>query len=179
MIVDAFFTYLPLVLCVYHLRGLTRRSVYHSNQIIRIVLCFIVSNILKLYFRVERPCDDNRGYIRGIIDGTIYVFTSNYAFPSTHSVFYTQYFMYSMSVLTFLIGLFGIFTRIFYNHHTPAQVFFGLCFALLMEISLLNRFKLRKKSVIESNWVKYKMKQNKDYSAKMLKTMNICAHNKL
>lgn len=164
MLLDVIFTYLPLILSLYNFRGLTKINVYHSNQIIRIVLCFLVSNILKIYFGIERPVIIERGYIRGSIDKLTYMFTSNYAFPSTHSVFYTQYFMYNMSLPSFVMCITGIFTRVFYDHHTFTQMFLGLYFVLLMKLIVFNKFKIKRKCVIESNWIRYKIRQNKEYN---------------
>lgn len=177
MLIDAIFTFIPFALYVYHLRGLARRSVYHSNQILRIGLCFLISNMLKLYFGVERPICIDRGYVRNFIDRIIYLFTSNYAFPSTHSIFYTQYFMYNMSALNFFLATMGMLSRIRYKHHTIQQVFFGLCLALIMEVALLSRVKLTKKSVVQRNWIRFKVKQNKEYGSKPWKTLSLLSNN--
>lgn len=173
--IDEIFTFIPAVLSIYHLRGLTRRSVYHSNHTMRILLCFVVSSMLKLCFKIERPHNGHENSVDGILSGIMHLFTSKYAFPSTHSMFYTQYFMYNMSMVTFLLGTAGIFSRVFYKHHTPLQAFVGFCFALFLEVSLFSHLKITKKTVIEGNWIKFKMKQDKGYSAKLLKTLKICA----
>lgn len=178
MLVDHFFTYLPIVLSIYHFHGFTRRNFYHSNQSLRIVLCFVISNLLKFYFKAERQMNikTNYGVFRRFLDKIIYCFTSNYAFPSTHSLFYTQYFIYNMSILTFAIALFGIISRIIYNHHTIDQVFFGFALALLLEYVLLYRFRTKKrKNIISPDWIRFKMKQNKFFCREMLKSAKFMA----
>lgn len=152
MLVDTFFSYLPFFLFIYHSIGYRRKNFFHSNQIHRSILILLISNILKFYFSVPRQ-ESTNDFLMRFLKRTC--FFSNNAFPSTHALFYTQYFIYKKNYLNFLLFFIGLLSRIFYKHHTVEQVFWGFFISLVLEFTIFRRLTgIKKGAVFE--WMKKK-----------------------
>ncbi|KAF7683819.1 hypothetical protein TCON_0977 [Astathelohania contejeani] len=143
-IIDKLFGFLPLGLFIYHLFSLFKENngnnekFKHIIQTSKSLIIMCVSNILKEYFQVERQIKSNLEkpeYLHSVIlNSYIYLFGSNFSFPSTHSIFFTSYLISNRKTWNIFICILGIFSRVFYEHHTWFQAIMGIILGMAIEL---------------------------------------------
>lgn len=131
---DRAFSILPFVIIAYHLRNASS-SMAHFTSLINIVLTYIIGSILKAVFRVHRRQKDY-AYRPMLSLGRLSTLKMDYGFPSTHAMFYFQYFLHCPCAITLLFFLCGIALRISQQHHTQKEVVWGCVFAFTIKAVL-------------------------------------------
>ncbi|EPR79622.1 hypothetical protein SLOPH_709 [Spraguea lophii 42_110] len=117
---DIFFTLLPPFIFIYHLYFM----LFSSEDLIlvyKMIISFLFALFIKQYSRSERHSDK------------YYIYRSKYSFPSTHSIFYTLYILNSKNIFIYILCSLGIYSRLFFKHHTNKDVLCGIVFAMVFD----------------------------------------------
>ncbi|KAI4292643.1 hypothetical protein PAPHI01_1917 [Pancytospora philotis] len=132
---DRIFSVLPLPIVVFHALCCMWTPA-HRSIMANIVFTYLLGFGLKLLF-----CRDRRlkSYEFKPIAMThhFHRVKTHYGFPSSHAMFYFQYFLLRPSLLTLAVFIAGASLRILREHHTTGEVLWGCAFVLIAKIAIV------------------------------------------
>ncbi len=132
---DKLFSVIPfLILFSYFLDALN--DIQHFYILLRFITLYITSYFLKISFKIKRNRKSYK-YVEWPIVSSFKNIKSNYGFPSSHTFFYTGYFILRKNIYTFLLFTIGCYLRVYCQHHTYKEVLISIFVAIII-INTLN-----------------------------------------